>query len=338
MKYGHIKISRRAYATDPYWLEPREFSKWEAWEWFIQAAAWEPVTRDVTGIIVELKRGEVLASIRYLSDKWCWGHKQTRLFLANLLKTGRLRAQRETQAGTVYLLVKYDTYQNPEEKRAQQRNGKGHTEGTPRAHRGAQVKGSFNAVKAVKSVSRAGARETDQPTDFVENSVENSIDKLIEAANRGTLENSALTRPKLMSVRNRSRSVVAGWIAQGISIEVAARIIYERARDYRPTAPDVRISSMGYFDAAITEAIFGSRAALADIIPVDRKRQRTDVEEWKDANPDGYSAIEADVERSIDSSESYSRASYGVRKTVREGWIRDEVRRRIAASVTEATA
>jgi hypothetical protein len=44
--YGHIKISRKAYATDLWWREPRIFSKWEAWEDCIQMAAFKEMTDD----------------------------------------------------------------------------------------------------------------------------------------------------------------------------------------------------------------------------------------------------------------------------------------------------
>jgi hypothetical protein len=70
--YGHIKISRKAYATDLWWREPRIFSKWEAWEDCIQMAAFGAYTRQLGEIPVELKRGEFAASLTFLSQRGRW--------------------------------------------------------------------------------------------------------------------------------------------------------------------------------------------------------------------------------------------------------------------------
>lgn len=117
MSWGHIKISRKAYAEDPLWNMSRTFSRWEAWEDMIQMAAWKPylkVTDDLQ--TVPLERGELVASLRYFAIRWKWGVQQVRTFIRWLVEADRVVAQRETQVGTVYLLVKYDSYQtNPNE-------------------------------------------------------------------------------------------------------------------------------------------------------------------------------------------------------------------------------
>jgi hypothetical protein len=137
--FGHVKISRKAYAKDAFWTESREFSKWEAWEWMIQAAAWKAYTRVVGMTEIKLERGEFLASIRYLADAWQWSIKRVRNFLEMVTNTDRIRAQRETQAGTVYLLVNYHIYQSGLVDEGTE-NGTagaqhGHTEGTAGAQR-----------------------------------------------------------------------------------------------------------------------------------------------------------------------------------------------------------
>lgn len=113
-EYGHVKISRKAYASDPFWSEAREFSRWEAWEWMIQAAAWKPykkVTRRAG--VVAIERGETppLAE-RFLADTWGWASKnRARRFLEQLQEMGRIRTGQRTAEGTTYHLVNYDTYQ-----------------------------------------------------------------------------------------------------------------------------------------------------------------------------------------------------------------------------------
>lgn len=113
-EYGHVKISRKAYDSDPFWNEAREFSRWEAWEWMIQAAAWKPYRKATRRAgVLQIERGETppLAE-RFLADAWGWGSKnRARRFLDQLLGMGRLRIGKRTADGTTYHLVNYDTYQ-----------------------------------------------------------------------------------------------------------------------------------------------------------------------------------------------------------------------------------
>jgi len=110
-QFGYIRISRKLYENDRFWNEPRVFSRHEAWEDFIQMASWKDQTRLVGNELVELKRGELLASIRYLASRWRWSPKKVRIYLDLLAELERVRAQRGAQGGTVYLLVNYDDYQ-----------------------------------------------------------------------------------------------------------------------------------------------------------------------------------------------------------------------------------
>lgn len=154
---GYIKLARKAFALDggdPLWLEQREFSRWEAWVDVIQLAAWKP-WRHLTQHYgpIDLQRGEFVASLRYLADRWTWTVKKVRTWLSTLEKWARLRAQRETQAGTVYLIVNYERYQGLDE-------DEGTPEGTPKGTAGAQQghkREAVKAVKAVKSLAPGGA-------------------------------------------------------------------------------------------------------------------------------------------------------------------------------------
>lgn len=112
---GHVKLARKAFDTihgDPWWLEPREFSKWEAWIDLIQLAQWRDYEHATKYGPVALKRGEFLASLRWLGERWKWGPERVRRHLQAAEKACRLARQREEQGGTVYLIVNYDTYQS----------------------------------------------------------------------------------------------------------------------------------------------------------------------------------------------------------------------------------
>ena len=137
---GHIKLARKAFAADggdPLWLEEREFSRWEAWIDVLQLAAWKPWRYVTKHGPIDLQRGEFVASLRHLADRWTWTVKKVRTWLATLEKWARLRAQRKTEAGTVYLIVNYERYQTsaPETE-----TPKGTAQGTAGAQQGHKKK------------------------------------------------------------------------------------------------------------------------------------------------------------------------------------------------------
>lgn len=135
-KRGHIKIARKAFAEDKWWLEKRVFSKWEAWEDMIQLAQHEPREFVSTKFgTIRLERGEFVLSLRRMAERWGWGLQSTRSFTRSATFRTRLATQRETQAGTVYRIVNYDLYQSTEEKptqpATQQITHDQHTSNTP---------------------------------------------------------------------------------------------------------------------------------------------------------------------------------------------------------------
>lgn len=135
---GYILLSRKFFESW-LWTEEREFSRAEAFQDLVMSAAWAPYSRAVKGHVIAFERGEVLGSLRYLAERWGWSVKRVRVFVAQLEKKGTLRAQRETQAGHVYLLVNYDSYQSNGHGEGTASDGgraqRGHSEGTARAQR-----------------------------------------------------------------------------------------------------------------------------------------------------------------------------------------------------------
>lgn len=138
---GYIKVSRKAYESDPFWLEPREFSRWEAWEYMIAEAAFKAKKWTDGQKIIELQRGETRPlSLRHLANEWGWTVKKVRVFLDLIMEDGRIRAQQETAQGHTYLLVNYRLYQ-----------GRGHSKGTAKGTAGAQA--GHNTKKGRKDES-----------------------------------------------------------------------------------------------------------------------------------------------------------------------------------------
>lgn len=145
---GHVKIARKTFESDPWWLKPREFSPWEAWVDVLQLAAFKGGTFRTDFGVFQLARGEFVASLRWLGARWKWTVKRVRNWLATAQKWARLEAQRETPAGIIYLIVNYDTYQS-------QGHSKGTATDTPKGTAGAQQGHKIEAGKAVKAVSTA---------------------------------------------------------------------------------------------------------------------------------------------------------------------------------------
>lgn len=143
---GHVKIARKTFESDAFWLEHREFSRWEAWVFVIQLACFSPYRHQTDLGAVDLERGEFVASLRWLGSHFKWNLKRVRYWVATCQKGARLRAQRETPAGTVYLIVNYDIYQ-----------AVGHSEGTdadtPKGTAGAQQGHKREAVKSNKTLT-----------------------------------------------------------------------------------------------------------------------------------------------------------------------------------------
>lgn len=87
------------------------------WAWIdlCHMAQWKDGTRVIGGTVLNLKRGELLASIRYLGERWEWSKDKVRRFLdiLNHEEINKIRTVRATPFGTVYRIVSYDVYANP---------------------------------------------------------------------------------------------------------------------------------------------------------------------------------------------------------------------------------
>ena len=138
---GYIKLYRKVRDN---WKWPgiekkrQPYSLIEAWEDLIMEACYKPATRLLEGRLFHLKRGEQIASIRYLARRWNWKRHKTLIFLEKLQHEKEI--VRKTAQGMGHITIcKYDHY-NPEG------DSKGDSEGTLRGQRGDKS----NKVKKVK--------------------------------------------------------------------------------------------------------------------------------------------------------------------------------------------
>lgn len=153
---GFIKISRKMFdGMDVLWEGTEPFDKRSAWIDLIQMAAWHPYLykgRD------QLQRGEFVASIRFLAQRWKWPKSTVLDYLNMLKKAGHISGQRSGHFGTVYLLAKYDSYQStPSPVRT--------LDGTPDRTESGQIKGSKEELLTTTSHAADAASGADEAPD-----------------------------------------------------------------------------------------------------------------------------------------------------------------------------
>lgn len=107
---GYIKLSRKQFdGLDLFWGDGTKFDSRSAWTDLIQLAAWKPYK--YRGID-QLERGEFVASVRFLAERWKWSKSAVARWLDRVQKAGRITGQRMGHHGRVYLIVNYDAYQD----------------------------------------------------------------------------------------------------------------------------------------------------------------------------------------------------------------------------------
>jgi hypothetical protein len=106
---GVFAVDRGIWDHDLF-FDSKPLSRREAWLWLVSEAAWKERTRRIVNRPIKLRRGQLVASLRFIASKWGWSEPSVRRFLAVLICEGMIDAQ--TDAGvTVITICKYDEYQ-----------------------------------------------------------------------------------------------------------------------------------------------------------------------------------------------------------------------------------
>ena len=128
---GFLKLYRKFFLSE-FWTEEREFSRAEAWLDLLNIVEFVRSSKFIRGKRIDVEVGEVIASGRYLAERWQWSHKKVRNFLAALEQAHQI-TQRRAQGENIITLTKYASYNSmiPEEG-----TPKGTPKGTEGAHRG----------------------------------------------------------------------------------------------------------------------------------------------------------------------------------------------------------
>lgn len=110
MSQGYIKLHRKIQDN---WVWDEKANNASAWTDLLLMAAWSPTQKHINGQIYQLERGEIVASLRYFSNKWGWTKNKVGRFFDKLEKTGMITTKRDTQI-THLTICNYDTYNSPE--------------------------------------------------------------------------------------------------------------------------------------------------------------------------------------------------------------------------------
>ena len=107
---NYIPISRKLFEHH-LWSESREYSRFEAWLDLLQLAKFEDAKMYIGNKVITVKRGNILASLRFLAKRWQWSDKKVRGFLSLLEIDGMIKRITDSDAGqTLLSICNYDRY------------------------------------------------------------------------------------------------------------------------------------------------------------------------------------------------------------------------------------
>jgi hypothetical protein len=147
---GHYRM-HRDWMDNPIFADEK-FSKAQAWMWLIERAAWKATRVAVSGSWLDLKRGQLTCSVRYLEKIWKWPRTTISRFISRLKKENMIGT--EIWGGQMLVTIcKYDTYQaSPHDAENTERDSDGTEAGHLRDASGTNKK-EDNEVKKEESKS-----------------------------------------------------------------------------------------------------------------------------------------------------------------------------------------
>lgn len=105
---GFLKLERQFF-DHWLWEEDRPYSKAEAWIDLLRLAAFKPCRKLVKGQLLHVPRGSLIASERFLSNRWNRGRSWVRTFIVMLASEGMVQTA-DNCGQTMITLLNYDRY------------------------------------------------------------------------------------------------------------------------------------------------------------------------------------------------------------------------------------
>lgn len=92
-------------------FRPSKFSDREAFLWLVSEASWKPRAIRSGNYIIQLDRGQLSHSLRFMGEKWGWSKSAVQRFLKTLENRDMIRDSSGT-AQNVITICNYDRYQS----------------------------------------------------------------------------------------------------------------------------------------------------------------------------------------------------------------------------------
>lgn len=109
MSSGLVMMDRAVWEHDLF--RDEQYSEREAWLWLFSEAAWKPRRVRFGHGFVELQRGELTHSQRFLADKWKWSRGKVARFL-KLLESEQMVSPRTDHQQTILMVCNYERFQD----------------------------------------------------------------------------------------------------------------------------------------------------------------------------------------------------------------------------------
>lgn len=106
---GTVNIPRDIWHDTAFKDQP--LTEREAFMWLVMEASWKPREKRIGNVVVSLRRGQLVASVRFMAEAWQWQKSTVDRFLKRLEKRDIIG----TASGTVVNIIticKYDEIQN----------------------------------------------------------------------------------------------------------------------------------------------------------------------------------------------------------------------------------
>ena len=174
MRRGYFKVHRDM--LDHHLVGSHNKDYFTGWCWLIGNAAWKPIRINAQGRTIDLKRGQLCHSIRFIADKLEWSKSKTHRFIARLKSGTMIETDSGTAGGTgqiVITICNYENYQDGDESSGTASGTASGTEvGQERDSSGTKKKKDKNYKKRIRGADapdddeeKGGEGETSQPTE-----------------------------------------------------------------------------------------------------------------------------------------------------------------------------
>jgi hypothetical protein len=107
---GTVNIARSIFDHELFADQP--LTEREAWIWLIMEASWKPRKKRVGDYIVDLARGQLAASVRFMAAAWRWTPAKVQRFVKRLQSLDMIAVKTDTGVSVV-TICNYDEYQAP---------------------------------------------------------------------------------------------------------------------------------------------------------------------------------------------------------------------------------